>query len=255
MLRYEYSIRTATTPGDVSAVGHAQVLRVTHAFIGWVMGPLCILSRPKYAGRDASIARQTPKICINCAIQTPSMPTKNMSFSEQSSTYSTEQDLTLDIIRDPGFCGEWFNRFAQNAETHQVLYYCDVTEDSKLEIHRGNKYGPVVAKTNSCSKAPGATDLVMTGRRSGPEHIHHDERSKQTHFVDNGHRYHWSGPTGHNELVDEAGAVLAELSWPVRETSRTQKGKLVIRNQALVDPIVMSALVVQERADESGAWF
>jgi hypothetical protein len=47
-----------------------------------------------------------------------------MSDSEISITpsiSSVEQDLTLDIIRDDGVCGDWLNRICQNAETH-VLF-------------------------------------------------------------------------------------------------------------------------------------
>jgi hypothetical protein len=41
---------------------------------------------------------------------------KTMSFDSQRS--ADERDMTVEIIRDPGFSGDWYNRYCQNAETH-----------------------------------------------------------------------------------------------------------------------------------------
>ena len=42
-----------------------------------------------------------------------------MSFdSQRTSSSAGERDLTVEIIRDPGFGGDWLNRYCQNAETH-----------------------------------------------------------------------------------------------------------------------------------------
>jgi len=182
-----------------------------------------------------------------------------MSFSEHSNA-STESlsNLTIDIVRDPGVCGEWLNRYCKNADTNEILYYCDVSDDSKLEIHRGNKYGPIIAHSRMCSSKPGATDILVTDRRSRGRvnHIHHDDRTAGTHFVENGRKYHWNGQT---ELVEDVtGAVLAQLSF--NNSLDGSSGKLIIKPEAhydhdLVDPIVMTALIVQERKDENRSWF
>lgn len=76
-----------------------------------------------------------------------------------------------------------------------------------------------------------------------------------THFVENGRKYHWNGQA---ELVDdETGAVLAQLS-NVGANKHTS-GRLVIKPeghyQNLTDPIVMTALMVQERSEQGTAWF
>ena len=173
-----------------------------------------------------------------------------MSFSSsRSSSPSADRDLTLDIVRDEGVCGDWLNRFARNADTNE-----DVFDDSTVEIHRGNKYGPVIAKSRMCRSNPRATDLLITDPRSRLEHVHHDERSHSTSFVGNGQRYHWNG----SELVDDStGTVLAEVSASKNTHQRTS-GKLVIKAgafQNLTDPIVMTAMIAQERADESRSYF
>ena len=42
-----------------------------------------------------------------------------MSFdTERSLSSAGERDMTVDIIRDPGFSGDWYNRYCENAETH-----------------------------------------------------------------------------------------------------------------------------------------
>ena len=148
------------------------------------------------------------------------------------------------------------NKVCQNAETHETLYYCDVYDDSSLEIHRGTKYGPVIAKSSRCRSNPGATDFLLTDRRAVQSaHIHHDERRAATHFTENGRGYHWNGQS---ELVEDGtGHVVAQLSSVVNDGHRGKSGKLVIRgdNQRLRDPIVMTAMMLQEQADEAGSYF
>jgi hypothetical protein len=105
----------------------------------------------------------------------------------------------------------------------------------------------------------GATDIRVTEPRSAarPAHIHHDEHTSKTYFTANGHKYHWNGRT---QLVeDQSGAVLAQLSL-VNDTYKRNGGKLVIKPEGysshkLTDPIVMTAMIVQERFDEGRSWF
>jgi hypothetical protein len=136
----------------------------------------------------------------------------------------------------------------------EVLYYCDVFEDSNLEIHRGDRNGPVVAKSRRCSSNSGATDILLSGARSA--HLHHDEHTARTSFTNNGREYHWNKQ---RELVDESGKVFAQLSL-VSDIEKRSGGKLTIKPEAyaspsLKDPIMLTALVVHERFDESKAWF
>jgi len=59
------------------------------------------------------------------------------------------------------------------------------------------------------------------------------------------------------ELLDgKTGAVLAQMSL-ARDAEARRSGELVIKEQAfgLRDPIVMSALLVQERFDEANSCF
>src|SRR5208282_6194005 len=42
-----------------------------------------------------------------------------MSTSSRSSTSSSgDYELTLEIVRDEGICGDWLNRYCRNAETN-----------------------------------------------------------------------------------------------------------------------------------------
>ena len=176
-----------------------------------------------------------------------------MSYSARTSS-SSDRDLTFEIVRDPGFSGEWLNRLCRNPETKEVLYYCDVSDDSKLEIHRGNKHGPTIARSTMCRTHPGATDICPAGRSQvAADHLHHDERTSKTHFIKNGRKYHWNGQT---ELVDDlTGTVVAELSYA--GDREHEKSTLVIHTpeSGLTDPIVMTAMMVQERSDEGRSWF
>jgi hypothetical protein len=109
-----------------------------------------------------------------------------------------------------------------------------------------------------CRTKPGTTDILITGRRprNPLDHIHHDDHNSQTHFIENGQKYRWNGQS---ELVEDAtGNVLAQLS-PAKDTLQDKSGNLVIKSQGiyqnLTDHIVMTAFIVQERADEAVSYF
>jgi hypothetical protein len=109
-----------------------------------------------------------------------------------------------------------------------------------------------------CRTKPGATDILINGRRAcGPlNHIHHDDLTSLTHFIENGQKYHWNGQS---ELVEDAtGKVLAQLC-PAKDTLQHKSSNLVIKShgayQNLTDPIVMTALMVQGRADEAASYY
>ena len=74
-----------------------------------------------------------------------------------------------------------------------------------------------------------------------------------TRFTVNGKVYYWDG---HAELVSvETGDIIARFypSWLVIDVEEHKLGKLVIgeENKDLMDVAVTTALIVQERSDES----
>jgi hypothetical protein len=103
-----------------------------------------------------------------------------------------------------------------------------------------------------CRQKPGGTDIFITGRRrrNPLDHIHHDNLTSLTHFIEDGQKYHWNGQS---ELVEDAtGNVVAQLC-PARDN--LQHNLVIKSHQNLTDQIVMTALMVQERADEAKSYF
>lgn len=85
------------------------------------------------------------------------------------------------------------------------------------------------------------------------EHLHHEDIPSMTRFTVNGKVYYWDG---HAELVSvETGDIIARFypSWLVIDVEEHKLGKLVIgeENKGLMDVAVTTALIVQERSDES----
>jgi hypothetical protein len=85
------------------------------------------------------------------------------------------------------------------------------------------------------------------------EHLHHEDIPSMTRFTANGKVYYWNG---HAELVSvETGDIIARFypSWLVIDVQEHKLGKLVINEERkdLMDLAVITALVVQERSDES----
>lgn len=140
------------------------------------------------------------------------------------------------------------------------MYYFDAaSDDARLEVHRGDKYGPVIAESSQCATTPGAIDFVppRNARAPSPTHIHHEERSLKTYFVDSKqHRYHWNR---WSELVeDDTDTVVAKLVRNKRDSREI--GKLVIKagrefSQDFIDSTVMSALIIQQKGDEAKSYF
>ena len=134
-----------------------------------------------------------------------------------------------------------------------------MSAESQLEIHRGGKKGPVIGTSSACLTTPGATDIVAPERRGNIqlEHVHHDEHTSRTHFTEGEHKFYWNG---HAELVEaKTGEVIAQLSSVTSDKQDSKIGKLVIKphgqSPKLIDLVVMTALIVQERSDEARAWF
>lgn len=94
----------------------------------------------------------------------------------------------------------------------------------------------------------------MTERNARTRHVHYDENRAKAYFTEDGHNYHWNSNL--ELLDDQTGGVVAYMSVAKNAEAR-RSGELVIKEEgyALRDPIVMSALLVQERFDEANSCF
>jgi len=134
-----------------------------------------------------------------------------------------------------------------------VLYYCEVNDD-KLTIHRGDKTGKWIASTVPCLAHKGDTDIHFFNpdHTVDIEHEHYEFPMMQTvtRFVVDGVKYHWRG---HGELVTDDGETLLATFTPTWLEGKGEKiGQIVITEEGrdLMDYIVVTSFVVQERADE-----
>jgi len=179
---------------------------------------------------------------------------------------SKEAPTILSFYREAGSRDEhWLNRYVQNAETHvppvdggadpqATLYYCE-DKQGKITIHQGDKMGPVLATAEPCKDKEGKTEIHPSDSSSSVvlNHIHHGLGPLlhgKTQFELNGEKYHWKG---HTEFInDQSGLVLAKFHPTTLEGPKHKIGSLVIEwdGKALMDMIVITALVVQERSDE-----
>jgi hypothetical protein len=106
----------------------------------------------------------------------------------------------------------------------------------------------------ACLLTPGATDIHFNEPRSTFQltHIHSCHYLSKTKFSIDGNHYHWAG---HGELVEEkTGDVIAQFypSWNVMDSDEHKIGKMIVKEkgQALLDAVVTTALIVQERSEE-----
>jgi hypothetical protein len=137
----------------------------------------------------------------------------------------------------------------------KLRYYCEALPSAELHIHRGNKEGPIVADVKPCLLTPSTTDVNFCDPlyTLELEHFHHEQIPSMTRFTVDGKSYYWSG---HVELVNvKTGDLAAQFypSWHVIDVQEHKLGKLVIKEDAkdMMDIIVTTALVVQERSDEA----
>ena len=84
------------------------------------------------------------------------------------------------------------------------------------------------------------------------EHVHHQFPNSihgKTSFTYNGGEYTWKG---HSEFVDKEGNILAVFfaSWFEGTGHKIGRLEILEGGKAMVDVIVVSAMVVQERTDE-----
>lgn len=121
-----------------------------------------------------------------------------------------------------------------------------------MSIHHGDKNGHIIANANACLVTPGVTDVHFEHplHTVELEHILYPDSSSKTTFSVNGKSYHWKG---HAELLeDETQLKVAHFypSWLIIDVKEHKLGKLIIYEKDLMDLVIATALVVQERSDE-----
>ena len=193
-------------------------------------------------------------------------------MTERKETDDYSKELKFDIIRETGDYSKeniWLNRFCRVADSdvnpslprtpnyltmQEIRYYCETAIDHELIFHRGEKTGPVIATAIPCLQKEGGTDIhFMNPKLVIPlQHIHHilQFTHDKNNFEHKDKKYHWKD---HTELVDdEAKVVLAKFRPSWLEGQGHKIGQLVITpdGQEMMDVAVVTALVVQERADE-----
>lgn len=127
----------------------------------------------------------------------------------------------------------------------------EAANDTKLIFHRGGKEGPIIATAEPCSEKPLQTDIhfVSTNLTVPLKHKHH------SHFDDNGKAYSWTGHCfrGKSELTEDGtGENVAVFEPSVFEgnVQRIHEGDLTVTYHDSRDIVVITALVLQVRAEE-----
>lgn len=129
------------------------------------------------------------------------------------------------------------------------MYYCAVEpdlrhDDTKLVFRRGGRQGPIIATADPCPERKYQTDLhfLESNLLIPLEHKHH------LHFCFGGKLFHWKG---HEELVeDESGRTVAMFKPSLFEGNRMKIGGMSVDRMGMVDLVVFTALVMQERNEE-----
>jgi hypothetical protein len=136
------------------------------------------------------------------------------------------------------------------------MYYEETTKEHNLNIHRGDKTGPIIARGNTCLEKEGTTEVHFSESQSSATisliHQHHDfwHFHGKTTFEYEGKKYHWKG---HTALVDDASNTLLAVfhtSWAETRVDKLGRLEIMPEGSKLQDLVVVSALVVQERSDE-----
>ena len=136
-----------------------------------------------------------------------------------------------------------------------IKYYCEAGAEQTITVHRGDKDGPVLATGKPCLTESGATDIHMNTDPPFTVHFQHSSSllpffHGKTTFNFEGNRYHWKG---HTALIDDDSGVLqAAFDAKLFEHEPDHLGKLVVSydGQKMLDLVVISCLLVQERSDE-----
>ena len=126
----------------------------------------------------------------------------------------------------------------------------------QVSIHRGDEYGQVIATTESFQGKDGITEIQLTQVEATVpiRHKHHTLPFMHgyTTFRADGKQYQWKK---HRELIDESnGKCLATFERNSdKKSERLGHLTIMIDGQEMIDLIVITGLVDQERGDE-GKW-
>lgn len=132
------------------------------------------------------------------------------------------------------------------------MYYCEVDNDGKLTFHRAGKGGPKIATGDPSLEVEGQTNVHLFDPKSTillrNEYQKNPNLKSKTSFQVDEKSYYWRG---HNDLLDEETQSLIATFHPSRQDGSCHEiGRLEIMGEISQDIIVITALVVQERADE-----
>lgn len=162
-------------------------------------------------------------------------------FSEDPSikTY----DIFQEAAEGPGKLNRLFFDLKNNK---QVAYYCQVTPQ-QVEIHSGDKNGPIIATADSFLGKDGVTDLQLTdGGVFSVRHKHHT--IPLTHgsssFSAGGKNYIWRK---HYDLIEEGTNTVLAVIHPARGSSHLGTLYIFPAGNKIKDLIVLTALVDTER--------
>lgn len=122
-----------------------------------------------------------------------------------------------------------------------------------MTLHRGGFHGPVIATAKPCTVRQGSTDINFVDPKSTLTLQHKDHllppSHSRTHFSADNKKYHWKG---FDELVeDDTKRVVAKFhsNWWQYETHNERIGRLEVSQTELMDIIVFTAMIVEERAE------
>jgi hypothetical protein len=161
-----------------------------------------------------------------------------------------------------------------------VVYYCEASEDHKLTFHRGGREGVIIATAEPCLDHEGDTEIYFlpqtqhanlthpgsplnpsvqpsTTPPSPPSsvtlsHTHHHFPSLHGNstFTHHNKKFHWQG---HAELHSDAKDDLVarfEASWFEGKGHRIGVLDVMEMGMGMLDLVVFSGLIVQERTEE-----
>ena len=158
--------------------------------------------------------------------------------------------LTFDIFRDDTEGVSKLNRICLDLHHDKVAYYCDVTPE-QVAIHRGDKDGPIIATSDSFKSQDGITEISLTemGATIPIRHKHHTMPflAGDTFFRAEGKQFKWKK---HTELVEEDTGTLLASFQVARGSSHLGSLYVFPPGEAMVDTIIITSLVDQERSDE-----
>ena len=134
------------------------------------------------------------------------------------------------------------------------MYYAVADKEHNVTIHKGDKSGPVLATASQCLAKDGVTDIHLTSPKETiqMEHVHRllPFFHGKTLFTVNGKKYHWKG---HTMLInDQTGFAFAGFHPRFLEPNFHKLGTLIVMGDGknMLDIVVISCLVLQERSDE-----